>query len=215
MALASSTLAAVRMAGADLLVLKTWLMHARCEEWICCTHEQESIGMLLKHNSKLSFIPLVRAKPALPTWNSMRFTPKAHSCSTRVHKSSAGMTGAGQASCAAWPAGCRVELDTTGVCWRAREWAVNQGADTKLSFIQCWGVPSAKISDTLHLESQQGALSRHKGDVCWCLRVTGAAGTEVWVMCEDKQMQECTGKAKGPSEQVPARVKHSATFSCT
>lgn len=136
------------MAGADLLVLQTWLMHARGEEWIRCTHEQESIRRLLKHNSKWSFIPLV-CQTCSANVKQGRFAPKAHSCSTRVHKSSAGMTG-GQASCAPGAAGCRVQLDTTGACWRA----VNQGADTKLSFIQHWGAPSAKISDTWHLESQ-------------------------------------------------------------
>lgn len=72
------------MAGADLLVLQTWLMHARGEEWIRCTHEQESIRRLLKHNSKWSFIPLVCAKPALPTWNRggllQKHTPAAPEC---------------------------------------------------------------------------------------------------------------------------------------
>lgn len=41
-----------------------------------------------------------------------------------------------------------VESDTMGTCWRTREWTVNQGVDTKPSFIQHWAVPSAKSSDT-------------------------------------------------------------------
>lgn len=54
--------------------------------------------MLLKHNSKLSFIPFVRAKPALPREMGgllQKNTPVAH----RVPL--AGTTGADQASCAA------------------------------------------------------------------------------------------------------------------
>lgn len=202
------------MAGADLLLLKTWLMYVRGEEWICCTQEQESISMLLKHNSKLSFIPFVSAKLALPCETGgllQKNTPVAHRVPLLAQQELAKHPVQHRLLAAG-----RMELDTMGALWRTRERAANQGADTKPALFKTEVPPQPRTSDTWHLELQEVPLPRHKGSVCWCLRVTGAAGTEVcWVMCTDKQMQEHAGKVKGPPEQVPARVQHSATLSCS
>lgn len=137
------------MPGADLLVLKTWLIHARGEECICCIHEQESIRMLLKHKPKLSFIPFVHTKPALPTWNRggllQKHTSAAPEWTNPLLAWQELAKSPGQHGLLAAEG---VVSDTMGAHWRTRKRALNQGADTKLSFIQHWGVPSAEISDT-------------------------------------------------------------------
>lgn len=75
--------------------------------------------MLLKHNSKLSFIPFVRAKPALPREMGgllQKNTPVAHRVPLLArqeltkHPVQHRLLAAG-----------RMELDTMGALWRTRE----------------------------------------------------------------------------------------------
>lgn len=182
-------------------------------------NRKESISMLLKLNSKLSFIPICASQTCSAS------VKQGSSKSTLLQQQSA------QILCwhdRSWPS----ILCSTG-CWLQKEWSetqwecageqgkeMNPGADTKLTFIQHWAVPLAKSSDTrshnkfpLCTQTQKKCVLMFKGD--WGSRNWGVETEAHWVTCMDKQIQECTGKAKGPSEQMPARVKHSATLSCS
>lgn len=191
-------------------------MHARGEEWICCSHEQESIRMLLKHSSKLTFIPFVCAKPALPVWNrGKKQAPAAQSAQILCwHDTS-------------WPSilcsmGCWLQKEKSQTQWESTG---EQGNEqwTKV-LIQSQALFNTELSPQLRAvapgvttssstQTQKKCVLVFKGD--WGSRNWGVETEPHWVTCMDKQMQECTGKAKGPPEQALARVKHSAAFSCS